>query len=87
MFLKHTLLVYTHGKCAEVTRCYLSPAVVPYRRINDNRLVCDCHLAWFAHWLRRNPTLALFTECDHPLHLRSAEISELQDSDFKCDGK
>ncbi|XP_055874290.1 slit homolog 2 protein-like isoform X2 [Biomphalaria glabrata] len=54
-------------------------------RINDNKLVCDCHMAWFARWLRKNPTLALFTECHQPLHLRNAEIAELQDIDFKCD--
>ncbi|KAK3799525.1 hypothetical protein RRG08_052709 [Elysia crispata] len=54
-------------------------------RINDNSLLCDCHLAWFARWLRRNPTLALFTECRQPMHLRHQEIAELQDRDFKCD--
>ncbi|KAH9524858.1 hypothetical protein Btru_028062 [Bulinus truncatus] len=54
-------------------------------RINDNKLVCDCHMAWFARWLRKNPTLGLFTECHQPLHLRNTEISELQDIDFKCD--
>ncbi|GFR95085.1 SLIT homolog 1 protein [Elysia marginata] len=54
-------------------------------RINDNKLLCDCHLAWFGRWLRRNPTLALFTECSQPTHLRHQEIAELQDRDFKCD--
>ncbi|XP_012937853.1 slit homolog 2 protein [Aplysia californica] len=54
-------------------------------RINDNKMVCDCHLAWLARWLRKNPTLALFTECHQPMHLRNAEIAELQEIDFKCD--
>ncbi|XP_059170224.1 slit homolog 2 protein-like isoform X2 [Physella acuta] len=54
-------------------------------RINDNKLVCDCHLAWFARWLRKNPSLGMFTECHQPLHLRNAELTELQDIDFKCD--
>ncbi|XP_041368487.1 slit homolog 2 protein-like isoform X2 [Gigantopelta aegis] len=53
-------------------------------RINDNKLVCDCHLAWLSRWLRRNPTLALFTECASPAHLKNAEIAELQEQDFKC---
>ncbi|XP_071091195.1 protein slit-like isoform X2 [Haliotis cracherodii] len=53
-------------------------------RISDNRLVCDCHLAWLARWLRANPTLALFTECAIPSHLKNNEIAELQDMDFRC---
>ncbi|XP_025093491.1 protein slit-like isoform X1 [Pomacea canaliculata] len=53
-------------------------------RVSDNNLVCDCHLSWLARWLRKNPGLALFTECAQPPHLKNAEIAELQDSDFKC---
>ncbi|KAK7489547.1 hypothetical protein BaRGS_00019181 [Batillaria attramentaria] len=53
-------------------------------RISDNHFVCDCHLAWLARWLRKHPGLALFTECAQPLHLKNAEIAELQENDFKC---
>ncbi|KAI0220851.1 Slit-like protein [Lamellibrachia satsuma] len=53
-------------------------------RIADNQLVCDCHLQWLARWLRRQPTLALFSKCSSPKHLRSNLIAELHDSDFTC---
>ncbi|XP_050396315.1 slit homolog 2 protein [Patella vulgata] len=53
-------------------------------RISENKLVCDCHLAWLARWLRNQPTLALFTECANPQHLKNKELAELQESDFKC---
>ncbi|XP_013386131.1 slit homolog 2 protein isoform X2 [Lingula anatina] len=55
-------------------------------RLADNFLVCDCHLAWLANWLRWNPRLALFTRCHSPQHLKNKEIDELQASDFKCNG-
>ena len=54
-------------------------------RINDNPLICDCHLMWLAKWLRMHPTLALFTKCASPPHLKAVEIAELQEADFKCD--
>ncbi|KAK2182582.1 hypothetical protein NP493_346g01000, partial [Ridgeia piscesae] len=56
------------------------------RRIADNQLVCNCHLKWLARWLRRLPTLALFSKCSSPKHLRSTLIAELHDSDFTCTG-
>jgi len=55
-------------------------------RLHNNNLVCDCHLAWLAKWLRAHPTLALFAKCHDPPHLRAVEIAELQESDFTCNG-
>ncbi|XP_074640928.1 slit homolog 2 protein-like [Tubulanus polymorphus] len=55
-------------------------------RVAHNNLVCDCHLSWLAKWLRTHPTLGLFTTCSEPNHLRNAEIAELQEADFTCNG-
>ena len=65
----------------------LSLTLSPHRRIADNNLVCDCHLTWLARWLRLHPTLALFTKCAQPSHLRTVEIAELQEDDFRCSGQ
>ncbi|CAH1783872.1 unnamed protein product [Owenia fusiformis] len=53
-------------------------------RLADNALNCDCHLSWLAKWLRSHPKLGLFTKCGVPHHLKSANVAELRDNDFKC---
>nr|XP_053652408.1 leucine-rich glioma-inactivated protein 1-like [Cherax quadricarinatus] len=53
-------------------------------RLADNPFICDCRLSWLGRWLRRHPTLALFTKCHAPATLRGKEVAELHDSDFRC---
>ncbi|XP_076059320.1 slit guidance ligand isoform X2 [Oratosquilla oratoria] len=55
-------------------------------RLADNKLSCDCRLAWLGRWLRRHPTLALFTRCDSPYSLRGKEVAEIHESRFRCPG-
>ncbi|KAK2163803.1 hypothetical protein LSH36_74g12006 [Paralvinella palmiformis] len=61
-------------------------SIITMCRIADNELICDCHLSWLARWLMAHPTLALFTKCKYPEHLKNAEIAELRDEDFTCTG-
>ncbi|XP_069958777.1 protein slit-like isoform X2 [Cherax quadricarinatus] len=55
-------------------------------RLADNPFICDCRFSWLGRWLRRHPTLALFTKCHAPATLRGKEVAELHDSDFRCPG-
>ncbi|KAK7794523.1 hypothetical protein R5R35_011285 [Gryllus longicercus] len=55
-------------------------------RLSDNNLICDCHLAWLARWLRRYPRLALYTRCFSPHHLKGQNVADLHDQEFKCSG-
>jgi slit 2 len=48
-------------------------------KLGDNSLVCDCHLAWLARYLRRNAHLAPATRCAAPSTLRAQPLVELHD--------
>jgi len=56
-------------------------------RLSDNNLICDCHLAWLARWLRRVPRLGLYTRCFSPNQLKGQNVADLHDQEFKCSGK
>lgn len=56
-------------------------------RLANNPFLCDCRLSWLGRWLRRHPTLALFTKCYAPPTLRGKEVAELHDSNFRCPGQ
>lgn len=53
-------------------------------RLSDNNLMCDCHLAWLARWLRKFPRLALYTRCYLPEELKGQNVADLHDQEFKC---
>ncbi|KAL1130294.1 hypothetical protein AAG570_013232, partial [Ranatra chinensis] len=55
-------------------------------RLSENRLGCDCQLAWLAEWLRRHPRLALYTRCFSPNQLKGQTIADLHQQEFKCSG-
>lgn len=55
-------------------------------RLSDNNLICDCHLAWLARWLRRVPRLGLYTRCFSPNQLKGQNVADLHDQEFKCSG-
>jgi len=56
-------------------------------RLSDNNLICDCHLAWLARWLRRVPRLGLYTRCFSPNQLKGQNVADLHDQEFKCSGE
>jgi len=56
-------------------------------RLSDNNLICDCHLAWLARWLRKAPRLGLYTRCFSPNQLKGQNVADLHDQEFKCSGK
>ncbi|KAK6638540.1 hypothetical protein RUM43_006807 [Polyplax serrata] len=55
-------------------------------RLSENNLICDCHLAWLARWLRKSPRLAPYTRCYSPNQLKGQNVADLHDQEFKCSG-
>lgn len=56
-------------------------------RLSDNPFTCDCHLSWLSRYLRNSPRLAPYTRCHSPSQLKSQNVAELHEHDFKCSGK
>lgn len=56
-------------------------------RLSDNPFACDCHLSWLSHFLRSAPRLAPYTRCHSPSQLKSQNVADLHDQEFKCSGK
>lgn len=56
-------------------------------RLSDNPFACDCHLSWLSRFLRSAPRLAPYTRCHSPSQLKSQNVADLHDQEFKCSGK
>ncbi|ODN05623.1 Protein slit [Orchesella cincta] len=54
--------------------------------LGDNPLICDCHLAWLAGWLKSTPRTSSQARCNSPYHLRDKTVDEVMESEFKCAG-
>ncbi|XP_047346786.1 protein slit isoform X5 [Vespa velutina] len=56
------------------------------RAINmqGNPLSCNCHLAWFAGWLRKRDMTGMTGRCHDPLRLKDAVIKDIPHHEFKC---
>ncbi|XP_043587726.1 protein slit isoform X1 [Bombus pyrosoma] len=56
------------------------------RTINmqSNPLSCNCHLAWFAGWLRKRDMSGIVGHCHDPPRLKSAIIKDIPHHEFKC---
>lgn len=53
-------------------------------RMHTNPIRCDCHLTWFASWLRRRPNMAVFTQCSEPMNMRGRNVNAADKHDFVC---
>ncbi|XP_076624299.1 slit guidance ligand isoform X1 [Colletes latitarsis] len=56
------------------------------RTINmqGNPLSCNCHLAWFAGWLRKRDMSDVVGHCHDPPRLKDAVIKDIPHHEFKC---
>merc|ERR1719245_1197292 len=51
-----------------------------------NPFNCNCHMAWFADWLRRKDLIASGPRCAFPAHLQDRPIHALPSHEFRCTG-
>ncbi|XP_044585787.1 protein slit isoform X1 [Cotesia glomerata] len=56
------------------------------REINmqGNPLSCNCHLAWFAEWLRTRDIPGVIGRCHDPPRLKDAHVKDIPRHEFKC---
>lgn len=50
----------------------------------SNPFNCNCHLGWFADWLRARQLSGGSPRCGAPARLRDASLAELASSEFRC---
>jgi len=50
----------------------------------SNPFNCNCHMAWFADWLRRKDLTASGPRCSKPAHLKNQAIATLATHEFRC---
>ena len=64
-------------------------ALVSLKSLNliANPFNCNCHMAWFADWLRIKGFTSGGPRCAHPQHLKDRPIYALANHDFRCTGK
>ncbi len=63
-------------------------ALVSLKSLNliSNPFNCNCHMAWFADWLRTKGFTTGGPRCAAPSHLRDRPIHALPSHDFRCTG-
>ena len=63
-------------------------ALVSLKSLNliANPFNCNCHMAWFADWLRIKGFTSGGPRCAHPQHLKDRPIYALANHDFRCTG-
>lgn len=55
--------------------------------MQGNPLSCNCHLAWFAEWLRKRDITNVTGSCHDPPRLKNAVIRDIPHHEFKCNSK
>lgn len=50
----------------------------------QNPFACNCHLAWFAEWLRVKGLSGSTPKCETPIKLKNTPIKDVSQHDFKC---
>ncbi|ALC41858.1 sli [Drosophila busckii] len=50
----------------------------------SNPFNCNCHLAWFADWLRKKSLNGGAARCAAPAKIRDVQIKDLPHNEFKC---
>jgi len=60
-----------------------------HRDLDGNAFICNCHLAWFADWLRREESLLASNgpKCNAPLRHKDNLIRSLPSHEFRCTSK
>ena len=53
----------------------------------SNPFNCNCHMAWFADWLRRRSLTNSGPRCVKPVHLKNKAIHSLATHEFRCTSK
>jgi len=53
----------------------------------SNPFNCNCHMAWFADWLRQKDLVASGPRCVSPAHLKTRPIHSLASHEFRCTGE
>lgn len=51
-----------------------------------NPVVCNCHLAGFAEWLRKKDLFSDSPRCASPVRLKDVPVHEIPRHEFKCTG-
>lgn len=51
-----------------------------------NPFNCNCHLAWFAEWLKKHGLIAGSPRCAGPARVMDVPIHDLPSYEFKCFG-
>ncbi|KAK5650601.1 hypothetical protein RI129_001630 [Pyrocoelia pectoralis] len=52
----------------------------------QNPFICNCHLAWFAEWLKNKGLSGSSPRCASPDKVKDILIKELPQNEFKCTG-
>lgn len=52
----------------------------------SNPFSCNCHLAWFSDWSRKNQLGGTPARCASPARVKDVPIKELPAHEFKCTG-
>lgn len=55
-----------------------------FRNLLSNPFMCNCHLAWFAEWLRSHELTAGGPKCAGPPRVKDSPIHELPHHEFQC---
>lgn len=55
--------------------------------MQNNPLSCNCHLAWFAEWLRTHDIPGIIGRCHDPPRLKDAHVKDIPRHEFKCTSK
>ena len=58
-----------------------------FSNMQGNPLSCNCHLAWFAGWLRKRDMSGVVGHCHDPPRLKDAVVKDIPHHEFKCNSK
>ena len=65
----------------------LTQPLLPYRSLDGNPLVCNCHLGWLADWLRQHGeplSHSAGPKCHSPARLFNKPLTTIPRSAFVC---
>ena len=87
--LSRSLLI--HGGCLENYTIHFWNNLLfsVYRNLLNNPLNCDCHMKWFAEWLRvrSDDVITGIPVCTSPAAVQNSAVSRVSHNEFICPGK